>query len=479
MLVILCAASTIPVGGAELLSAHHETEQPTPLPYPAPSFVSEAPAAKIIQATVDERVSTYNNLAIQDALMGYHTRARAYFNKALTHDAANALAQCGLLIIEELNHEEKSKRIRSLKSILENPDLRLTPAEVFYVENFLLLANGDIHGAAQAFLKRAERYKADIMSGCWAAILLHYCEQAYDDTGTVSENQQRALAIVERMLNRYPSHPLILYTRAAIEENAPHVSDAALSAAEKSAQLLSQHPLARQLYGHLLYKSSSATRATSHLSAARRLFEQDRQNLDNLVDDDFELAAAELYEITAQIVSCGKIKQNQFPQELHGEKRGLVLRQWEQRSLPLRALLLRPVTPSAEEIKRTSQYAYKNKEDADVSMLDFYDCLTATLQVKYLVKEGRIKTAHTCMQKAEEAYQRLLVPHGTYKQQSATYKICFKRAIDCAHLALNIARLSLYPESANIWQQNINRSVQEQPHLLPPMVPTYSTSPKD
>ncbi len=479
MLVILCAASTIPVGGAELLSAHHYTEQQTSPPYPAPSFVSEAPAAKIIQATMDERVSTYNNLAIQDALMGYHTRARAYFNRALAHDAENALAQCGLLIIEELNHDEKAVRIKSLQSILENPDLRLTPAEVFYVENFLLLANGDIHGAAQAFRKRAERYKADIMSGCWAAILLHDSEQSYDDQGEISENQKLALDIIERMLTRYPSHPLVLYTRAAIEENAPRISDEALTAAEQSVQSMSQHPAARHLYGHLLYRTKSPARATSQFTAARRLFEQDRQNLDNLINDDFELAAAELYEATAQIEVSSQMNLNKISTWKQGEKRGEILRQWEQRTLPMRAFLLRPEIPGSEEIMLASQYAYQNKDEADVSQLDFCDCLLACLQVRHLVSVGRTKTAHSCMQKAEEAYKRLLVPHGTYKQQSATYKVCFKRAIDCAHLALNIARLALYPDSTDIWQQNIKRAVQGQPHLLPPMVPTYSYSTKE
>lgn len=478
MLVILCAASTSLVGGAELLSVKEKADTP-PLPCPAP-FADE-----LVLATDSTEVSQYINQGILDTLMGYHTRARAYINKALEKEPDSLITLCTQLLLEENDISSRKKQLNAIeKIIMSNQNVFLTPPELFYVETFLQLANGDISGAAEAFEKRAQQYKADVLSSCWAANLYHYAIPAHISGADIAQHpyQKKALDIISETLRKNPQHPIVHYVRAAIEENATEISNDAIQSASFAALHLQNSSIAHHLHGHLLYKRGDYQAAASAFKKALACAQQDCASFHVEAHHSFELLASQLYLTTASLhsgVSWNKVIKPLLTSTNHGKHfsmitRGEILYRWEVRTLPMRSLIMRPKEPSADEIKKVKELAIADKGTLDDDIVyDFSQCLIGVLQVRHLVAAKRFAAAEQALENAQQAYQRLIVPRETYARQSVSYKICFKRAVDCADIAINVAKKELYRDTADIWNEKIQQIIQGQPHLLPPIVPQY------
>lgn len=480
-LVILCAASAILAGGAEpLYGENTSAEHPPALPSSA-AQQNEMPLAPITLASDSQELSTYINLGIQDLLMGYSTRARAYIYKAIETNKESILAYCSLLLFEESNATDKSTLLRRIEHLINRDEISLTPPELFYVEKFLQLSEGDIAGAAESFRKRSQRYRADVLSGCWAALLYHYSDNGFTSDGHPTDYQRKAREHVETLLLSHPSHPLVHYVKAAIEENAESVSDDVLYSAGIAATGIDSS-VAHQLLGHLLFKRKDYKNATDSFLHATTRAEEDCIVHNIKPSDSFEYVCSKLSWLTSSL--CTGSSWDSVVKEIFNDKdfihvkqfdsRGAILYRWEYQSFVLRSLLNRPDAPTLKEIEQAKKLALPNRGELDDDAVnDFCEILVSALQVRLLVKDNRPDAAERALQKAQAAYQRLIVPRETYHQQSITYKLCFKRAIDCADIAINISKMNLYKDTSDIWKERIQEIKLGQPHLLPPIVPNY------
>lgn len=168
-LVILCAASAILAGGAEPLYGQNKND----VLCPALQTDEERAVEEIVLATENRETSRIINLALQDTLLGYDSRARAYYIRALNLEPQSAIALCGLMLLEQSDRSQYTQQLQQLTAIINSPDFLATPEELFYIETFLKIISGDVSGAADDFAKRSERYRADILAASWAVSLYH------------------------------------------------------------------------------------------------------------------------------------------------------------------------------------------------------------------------------------------------------------------------------------------------------------------
>lgn len=482
-LVILCAVSAILAGGAEPLYGENTSANHSPALPCSTTQQSDIPLAPIVLASDSQELSTCINLGIQDLLMGYSTRARAYIYKAIELDKESLLAHCSLLLFEESSPTAKSALLRRIEHLINCDDIALTPPELFYVEKFLQISEGDIAGAAEEFRKRSQWYRADILSGCWAALLYHYSGNGFTGDGHPTDYQSKAREHVETLLKSHPSHPLVHYIKAAIEENAETVSDDVLHSAEMAAKSIDSS-IAHQLLGHLLFKRKDYKKAADSFLHATTRTEEDCIVHNMKPSDSFEYVCSKLSWLTSSLLAGSSWES--IVQEIFNDKdfihvkqldsRGAILYRWEYQTFILRSLLNRPDVPTLKEIEQAKQFAFLSRGELDDDAVnDFCEILLSALQVRLLIKDNRPYAAERALQKAQAAYQRLIVPRETYHQQSITYKLCFKRAIDCADVAINISKMNLYKNTSDIWKERIQEIKLGQPHLLPPIVPIYPT----
>lgn len=473
-LAILCAVSAILAGGAEPLYGEANSKQTKNSPALPSANPQETAVEQISPATENEETVRLINLGLQDTLLGYTSRARAYYKRALETEPNSALALCGMMLLEQNNRADYSEQLKKLTETINSPEFAATPEELFYVETFLKLISGDVKGAAEDFKNYSEKYRADVLSACWAAMLLH------------SADAKEARDYVGRLAAHHEEHPLVLYMRALVEEKSEQISDEAIkSVATAAAQL--PHPMIHHLHGHLLFMSGKFSEAAKMFHVERNALSQDLKKYQLEQNDTFELHCAGLYEATALTQSkkfgdALRLRKSMSKlRSLSGEVegRGDVLYRWEVMTLPMRTLLLRPEVPSADAIRAAYAAAVPHETLLDDEPVkDFVECLNCALQIRALCADKRFKTAAAVLQKAEKALERLHVPHETYSRRSITWKLCFKRALDCAETAVNIAKAEVYRSSAELWNEKVNSAIQIQPRMLPPMILKYSSKVK-
>lgn len=463
-LVALCVASVILTGGAELLYAQHNQTPDSPA-LPTTSGSNEA-LEQIILATENNEAARLINLGLQDSLLGYDSRARAYYMRALEIEPDAPLALCGLMLLEQHNRSEYSQQLKRLTEIISNPDFVATPPEMFYVETFLKLIAGDVKGAAEDFHQRSKKYRADILSACWSVALLH---AAHDDSAKTQ---------AKKLYELHPDHPLCAFVYCQLFESSsevPHeIEKLVLSCSEK----LNHHPMALHLAGYLLFKNSK-------YDEAARLFHEERKKLKADVDakivpadDAYELLRAELYLMSVQesYADSMKLFNEIFPAHSTGKElvaRKDILLRWELMTLPMRMLALRSTVPNADEVRKAIGYNVPHETFIDDdSAYHFGECLKCILQLRVLHRNKRIKKAHTLLQQAEYHFEQLRDKRTHLAQQSITYLICYQRALDCAETVLAYGRALLYADSSSMWNEKVDASMKQQiqPRMLPPML---------
>lgn len=463
-LVALCVASVLLTGGAELLYA--QSNQPTKSPALLSSVNTEEALEQIILATENTEVARLINLGLQDALLGYDSRARAYYIRALEIEADSPLALCGLMMLEQHNRREYSQQLKRLTDIISNPDFVATPQEMFYVETLLKLISGDVKGAAEDFLQRSKRYRADILSACWSVALLH---AANDDT---------AKTHAKELCELHPGHPLCTFLYCQLFESSstiPHeIEELTLSCSEK----LNRHPMALHLAGHILFKNYKSEKAA-------RLFHEERIKLKADVDakiipadDAYELLRAELYLMSVQESCADSMKLFNEIFSFHSTGKELVARKdillrWELMTLPMRMLALRTAVPNADEVRKAIAYNVPHETFIDDdSAYHFGECLKCILQLRVLHRNKRIKKAHTLLQQAEYHFEQLRDNRTYLAQKSMSYLVSYQRALDCAETSLDFARSLLYTDSSSMWNDRVESSLNQQlqPRMLPPML---------
>ncbi len=465
--------------GTQPSSEISSVSEPTPSPAKEESTEpKDEPLLVLPIASSSEELKQQLTVGWQDLLMGWEESARHHFEQALRHDEHCALAHAGLLLAFP---EGKQEHIQSLQNICgEDSNVLLTPAESFYLSAFLQAANRHLEAAAREMNEHADRYRADLFATLWGIQLLHCADIGYTQEGEVRPLQAKALRRAQALYRKHPSHPLVCYLRAYLEEAAPNISAEALEAAQKAAELMPRHPMSQLLLGHLLYRSQREEEALTYFQQAASLAKAESNETSAL------FLTASLYEAT----TLWSIGQDRKSLQLRRRLRAIplptdrkesaspaaTLLRWEARTLPLRILILRKRVPTQGEIEAAFQAATpEHPSDIDF-VLEERNCLRAALSARKKAGAGDMKEAVPFLHLAEEALTRFDATLTQAREVSPHWVTPWYRAREACLIALCTAKAEVYPSSADIWKENARQAVQPPVLLLPPPVPMRSTT---
>lgn len=402
----------------------------------------------------------HTNLGLQDFLLGWPDGAAYHFRAALHEDPDLLLASVALLQLEHshLTPNERQQRRQDIQSRLEQSPM--TPAEGFYLTCFLQSLTFNTRELQTNLTQHITRYRADILAACWLIMLQHTTTPPYDEHGNPSPSQQKALALIRQLDTAYPEHGLICYTRAKIEETAPQISEEALQSAEKCVRLLSGHPMATRLYGHLLYRSGKASQAAELFKQSAHQAHQ-RLQAWNLPDDALVLESL-LYQATALWVA-GQDRASLFCRR-HLLKNHQFQNHWEAATLPLRVLIGRKEPPTTGELKA----AYRVACQAQLSQetLPVRDSLHHLLQIRRMLHQGQRAQALRSLEHWEQQHKSLLEEQGEAQLN--------RRGQQAIRLSWARVKAEAFPQAADIWNNNFQEWNDPPAGLLPAIIPTRS-----
>ncbi len=445
----------------------------------------------VTMASDDEELKTQVQLGLRDTLMDWGEQARLHFRAAVELDPDCAMAWAGLLLTEGATAEVRSALERSLAE-----EAMLTPQETAVISIWLRLAQSGQGGAGDEFAERAERYRHDVLSACWAVRLLH---DGYEEIGGKPlPSQQRALKLAQSLYERWPDNPLVVYMRAWVEESSPTPSDEAMNAAKFAAEVMCAHPATELLYGHLLYRKGQLEEAILHLhQASTRAGECRRKNVpcgthDKCIQASERLETwplelrAKLYESTllwlkgqhresltlqSELLQCVK---NLSQNSMQGQ--GEILLFFEAQTLPLRLLMLSPKLPSDAQVAAATKAAQTRSQHPDSVNLsrlyqDYRDCLRFCVVARQRAAAGRQAHALRCIKSAEACAQRI---HESLERDewNAYTQSALTRADEACQLALLAAKAAAYPDSSELWVDMLEKSSRRSSLLMPPVLPS-------
>lgn len=468
-LVILCAVSAIMAGGAEPLYGQNDID----VPCPALQFNEERAIENIVLATENKEVAEIINLALQDTLLGYESRARTYYIRALNIEPQSAIALCGLMLLEQADRSLYTQQLQQLTAIINSPDFLATPEELFYIETFLKIISGDVVGAADDFAKRSERYRADVLAACWSISLYHSIG-----------DQDKSHALARQLYEKHPDNILCQYLHCLVYENYDVVPVEIIKLSRETCNAWRHHPMVAHLAGHLMYSNGMYGEAKNLFKQERNGIRQDIVKFGIDESDAFELHRAGLYECACAIKNESAtfhmelLNERKLEKEIHN--RGDVLYRWEVMTQPMRELIVRTSAPTAQEVRRSAQVSVPHKKVLDDDLcLQFSECLKSVLQVRVLVNNNRLNKANEILEKAESAYNLLRDSRDSLATKSMSYKLCYMRALDCAETSLNLARTLVFKDSSSLWNKKVQDSLLQQKkyRMLPPLL-VSDTSPR-
>lgn len=467
-LVILCAVSAIMAGGAEPLYGQNDID----VPCPALQQNEERAIENIVLATENREAAEIINLALQDTLLGYESRARAYYIKALNIEPQSAIALCGLMLLEQADRSLYTQQLQQLTAIINSPDFLATPEELFYIETFLKIISGDVVGAADDFAERSARYRADVLAACWSISLYHSIG-----------DQDKSHALARQLYEKHPDNILCQYLHCLVYENYDVVPDEIIKLSRETCNAWRHHPMVSHLAGHLMYSNGMYGEAKNLFNQERNGIRQDIVKFGIDESDAFELHRAGLYECACAIKNESAtfhmelLNERKLEKEIHN--RGDVLYRWEVMTQPMRELIVRTSAPTAQEVRRASQVSVPHEKILDDDLCHhFSECLKSVLQVRVLMNNNRSNKANEVLDKAETAYNLLRSSRDSLSTKTVSYKLCYIRALDCAETSLNIARSLVFKDSSAMWNKKVRESLlqQKQYRMLPPLLVSDTSS---
>lgn len=429
---------------------------------------AKKPLLEIATIIDNEEARRHLNLGLQNCLTGYHDKARYHFWTAVQLDDTNLLAHTGMLMVSPAGSSQYKHHLAQVNKLIGQ--VMLTPAEEWYLSTFLQYIAGDLSGAAQAFRERAALYRRDLMAACWDIVLNHYA----------AEQGGNLVSRAEKLQQEHPGNALVHYCRALLEEVDSTPSENALKAAQNAVELQPGIPPAQLLYGRFLSLTGRFDEALSHFIAARQTTEVDNEHIPLSEAATYRIAA--LSEITAYWQLGRKIDAlkgsmaltRQLPAAVNGE--GDILMHWEARTLPLRLLVLQPTAPAGAAINAAAKACNAPANDP---LKLVQDCLVAAIQTRSLADSGRLAAATRTMEIAEQELARLQNESYTISRQGGLTFTCYQRSVRACQAALYRAKLSLYPDSKDIWKPYLDKLVNHpENRLLPPILPQLPSSSK-
>ncbi len=453
------------------------------------SAQENVPVPKLITVASDnEQTAHLLQSALNDLLMGWDERARLCFYEITKSEPDSVLAWAGQMLTDGATAESRDALERILSA-----DAPATPQESALLSTWLRLVRGDRSGAGEEFAERAATFRNDILSACWAVVLLH---GGYDE---VSKNplpdQKKALDIARKLHERHPQYPLVSYLRGWVESDAPAPSAEAFAAAQTAAEALPEHPAAQLLYGHLLFRRGSLEDSLAYIQRAVSTAEKARQNvpcgtMEQGGTGSYPLEMwpleirARLYESTV-LWLLGRQKESlknqaqllkwaESIQPAHETAPGAILLCWEAKTLPLRLLMLSPKVPSNAQVAAASKAALVAKPAKGEPLVEVRDCLRFCLVARQRVAAGKGSEALSCIKAAELSLQRLEGVKSFCEGQGGYVLSAWTRAHEACQMAVLAAKAAAYRNTTDVWSQSLEAAERPATMLMPPVLPRHT-----
>ncbi len=450
---------------------------------PAPLSIALASAEEQLQQAVER--------GMQSLLLGDLLAAREYFTTALKHDEKHALALCGMLM-SGLDAASFNRYAQALQQLDEH--YIPTPQEGRYLEGLYLIVAKQREQARDHFERHALRYRADLLSRLWAALLY---QDGYDSLHQPREGQTRALALLDEPLDdkARDKHPLLHYLRAYLEADAPSPSPRALASAQHAAEQLPHEPMAQLLAAHMLKRSTQGKEQKDNAARDKALRLLERAEQDYLAQQGEELYADDersffwlrlrlyrisllmseqprealrLYNEVADLMSDALSTPQGKRTSADAQPSGRDLLLWEWSLIPLRQLIL---TRRLENKKAIDTFTHRPMNYGLCRLhpqhRDIIACIKNTLLARYNIHRGHSTHAHQQLADAQQLYSELI------KQRELDAQLVsnpiYARALDTCNIAICHAQIELYKETAEMWRDKLKALDLRASMLLPPL----------
>lgn len=440
------------------------------------------PALSLPLVTTNTKVKQETELGFTNLLLGWEEQACYHFACAIQEAEKLGepchMSYCGMMLAAAERGAKDANRIALLEA-LNSSDV--TPIELFYINTFLKLLEGDIAGAATDFEARAAKYRRDTFSRYWAIMLFHCADVGYDMLGRPQQYQTQALHLAEQQYNNSPQDFLSCYLRAYIEEAAPQVSEHALESASKAANMMPEHPMPSLLYGHLLYRSKNIESSVAPLKRAYSL----AVTKDGARGGNRLRMIAQLYMATAlwgngceeEALDVEKLML-QVPHVIeHENTPEMVLLRWEAYTFILRKFLLSKNVLDVKDLRTLLKTLPRLEDTQDKEALHHYrECLKAALYARARMSNHDKKHALQSLKIAKEELAAFEESMDSVFKLGPEYYTPWYRAKEVCQIAVLIAGAEVYPDPDEFWKTVMHSTIRPSTMLLPPSVPVRQFS---
>ncbi len=448
----------------------------------APSATPAVPPS-IALSTSDTQLQSSIEHGMESLLLGELLTSQRHFRAALARDPQHPLALCGLLM-SGLDTASFNKHAATLNQLPES--YHPTPQESRYLEGLFLLISQQQSKAQTHFLDLSTRYRADLISRLWAALLI---QDGYDELHAPRAGQSRAIALLDDALQRSeqsspPSHGLLPYMRAYLEADAPQPSERAIECARRAQQQLTSHSMPKLLAAHLLtrrIKQQPADAAALKQEAYQLLTRAEQHYLTTHTPDgkastlsadpqkSYYWLRLRLYRIAILLKDQRKQaldlyldieKQCRRELQLPPSKQhsalptGRDLLLWEWSLIPLREYMhsQRTYTQHAIDTLTRKPLSYPLCRDSSLHR-SLVECLRLTLLARMHEQSDNTLLAHKLLADAQRTYKDL--ENTRALDAGLLGNPLFARAMDTCSIALCLAQIEIYADTADIWREKL------------------------
>ncbi len=428
----------------------------------------------------DPMLRQHLRYAMQALVLGDLPAAQRDLQQALAIAPEQPLALCALILAAGA----EEKHLDALRNLSD--DYIPTPLEARYLDGLYLLISQQEDKAKEHFLALAIRYRADILSRLWAALLL---QDGYDEFGHANAGQEMAISLLDEVLKGDDVHPSLHYMRAYIEADAPQPSEAALSSAQLAAEQLENEAMPLLLHAHMLYRSGERGDAIEKmLVRAEELFWREGSmsevesffwlrvrlyRVTNLMSTDAS-RALELYNEVEKVLSK-QLEASKYQANPLASGSDLLL--WEWSMIPLYHFVKQEGKLSSDLKQQLFDKARSHRlMRQDSIFIDILRCMEISINARLILQidpdsiqsiEKQQLSAVQHLQDAQKAYDYIVArvnSDDTLRQHPLIY-----RALKRCENAIIMAQLSIYKETSAIWRGKLEENTAPASLLLPPV----------
>ncbi len=432
----------------------------------------------------DPMLRQHLRFAMQALVLGDLPAAQLDLREALKISPDQPLALCALILAAGA----EEKHLLALRNLPD--DYIPTPLEARYLDGLYLLISQQDEKAKEHFLSLAKRYRADVLSRLWAALLV---QDGYDEYGHANAGQQQAITLLDEALSDENSsaapHPSLHYMRAYVEADAPQPSEKALQSAGLAAQQLEHEAMPLLLCAHMLYRSGERGEVLEKLlQRAEKLFWREEgmsevesffwlrarlYRITNLMDSDAK-RALELYNEVTKLLPK-QLAASKY--EASAQPSGSDLLLWEWSLIPLYHFIKQEGKLSPDlKLQLLESIRSHRLMRQDSIFIDILHCLENTINARLILQidpenvqstEKQQLAAIQNLNEAQKAYQHLLARINTddkLRQHPLVY-----RALKRCENAIIMAQLDIYKETSTIWRGKLEDNRAPVSLLLPPL----------